>query len=94
MKTSFRLNSTDLQLDVEPRKPLLPILRSGRLCSTHLKHTHFNSGVNMDWQEWSNLADNESLWKNHEEKGLLKAEYAGDYKLRLWFEDELDETWS
>jgi hypothetical protein len=42
----------------------------------------------MKWQEWSTLADNASFWKNREEKGLLKAEYAGDYILRLWFEGE------
>jgi hypothetical protein len=28
--------------------------------------------------------------EDREEKGLLKAEYVGDYILRLWFEDELD----
>jgi hypothetical protein len=44
----------------------------------------------MNWQEWSTLADNESLWQSRTEKGLLKAEYVGDYILRLWFEDELD----
>jgi len=36
------------------------------------------------------VADDPSLWKNREEKGLLKAEYVGDYVLRLWFEDEMD----
>jgi hypothetical protein len=30
------------------------------------------------------------LWKNREEKGLLKADYVRDYILRLWFEDEMD----
>ena len=44
----------------------------------------------MKWQEWSTVADNESLWEHREEKGLLKAEYIDDYILRLWFEDELD----
>jgi hypothetical protein len=44
----------------------------------------------MKWQEWSAVADNDALWRNHEEKGLLKAEYVGDYVLRLWFEDALD----
>lgn len=44
----------------------------------------------MQWQEWTAAAQNEALWKNHEEKGLLKAEYIKDYILRLWFEDELD----
>jgi hypothetical protein len=36
------------------------------------------------------VADNPSLWKDREEKGLLKAEYVGGYVLRLWFEDGLD----
>jgi hypothetical protein len=44
----------------------------------------------MNWQEWSAVADDPSLWKNREEKGLLKADYVGDYVLRLWFEDEMD----
>ncbi len=44
----------------------------------------------MKWQEWSAVADDPSLWKNREEKGLLKAEYVRDYVLRLWFEDEMD----
>jgi hypothetical protein len=44
----------------------------------------------MEWQEWSAVADDPSLWKGREEKGLLKAEYVGDYVLRLWFEDEMD----
>lgn len=44
----------------------------------------------MKWQEWSVVAENESLWKNRHEKGLLKAEYVRDYILRLWFEDDLD----
>ena len=44
----------------------------------------------MKWKEWSTLANNESLWQNHEEKGLLKAEYLHDYVLRLWFEEALD----
>jgi hypothetical protein len=44
----------------------------------------------MKWQEWLVQADDEALWKNREEKGLLKAEYIGDYTLRLWFEDQLD----
>lgn len=46
----------------------------------------------MKWQEWREYADNESLWQNHQEKGLLKAEYLRDYVLRLWFEDDLDVT--
>jgi hypothetical protein len=36
------------------------------------------------------VANDEALWHNHEEKGLLKAEYISDYKLRLWFEEDLD----
>ena len=44
----------------------------------------------MNWNEWSKLARNQSLWKNHEEKGLLKAEYVRDYVLRLWFEEDMD----
>ena len=44
----------------------------------------------MKWKEWEAVAKDESLWRDREEKGLLKAEYIGDYKLRLWFEEELD----
>jgi hypothetical protein len=44
----------------------------------------------MKWQEWSTVANDETLWQNHEEKGLLKAEYVEDYILRLWFEEHLD----
>ena len=44
----------------------------------------------MKWQEWSTYSDNASLWEQQVEKGLLKAEYMGDYVLHLWFEDELD----
>ncbi len=44
----------------------------------------------MKWTEWQALADDESLWGDHEEKGLLKAEYLEKYILRLWFEEELD----
>ena len=47
-------------------------------------------GDSMNWQEWSAVADDPSLWRNREEKGLLKAEYVADYVLRLWFEDEMD----
>jgi hypothetical protein len=43
----------------------------------------------MRWKEWREDADNEALWKDHQEKGLLKAEYLHDYVLRLWFEDDL-----
>jgi len=44
----------------------------------------------MEWKEWHAVADDPSLWKGREEKGLLKAEYVGEYVLRLWFEDEMD----
>jgi hypothetical protein len=44
----------------------------------------------MKWKEWEVVANDEALWHNHEEKGLLKAEYISDYKLRLWFEEDLD----
>ncbi len=44
----------------------------------------------MKWKEWYTLARNEALWQDHEEKGLLKAEYVTDYILRLWFEEDLD----
>jgi hypothetical protein len=44
----------------------------------------------MKWKEWYAVADDETLWQNHEEKGLLKAEYLKDYVLRLWFEEALD----
>jgi len=44
----------------------------------------------MKWKEWRKYADNEALWQDHQEMGLLKAEYVRDYVLRLWFEDDLD----
>ena len=44
----------------------------------------------MKWKEWQSLADDESRWANHQEKGLLKAEHVTDYILRLWFEETLD----
>lgn len=44
----------------------------------------------MKWKEWNIVANDETLWHDREEKGLLKAEYIGDYRLRLWFEEELD----
>jgi hypothetical protein len=44
----------------------------------------------MQWQEWLTLADKAALWENHAERGLLKAEYIGEYTLRLWFEENLD----
>jgi len=46
--------------------------------------------VIMKWKEWSSVAGNEALWRNQQEKGLLKAEHIKDYQLRLWFEDDLD----
>jgi len=46
----------------------------------------------MKWKEWEVVANDETLWHDREEKGLLKAEYIGDYKLRLWFEEDLDVT--
>jgi len=52
--------------------------------------TRLDCGVNMQWQEWTDLAKNAGLWQGQREKGILKAEYVGDYILRLWFEDELD----
>jgi hypothetical protein len=50
----------------------------------------FDCGVRMNWQEWSVVAEDASLWNHHAEKGLLKAEHVRDYILRLWFEDEMD----
>jgi hypothetical protein len=44
----------------------------------------------MKWEEWYSLARDESLWRNREERGLLKAEYVNDYIIRLWFEEDLD----
>lgn len=46
----------------------------------------------MRWREWTGVARDENLWRDHEEKGLLKAEYIQDYILRLWFEDDPDVT--
>jgi len=46
--------------------------------------------MNMKWNEWAKIADDENFWKDHEERGLLKAEYQEEYILRLWFEEELD----
>jgi hypothetical protein len=42
------------------------------------------------WEEWRELASDEALWQNKQEKGLLKAQHVRDYVLRLWFEDDLD----
>ena len=44
----------------------------------------------MKWKEWYKLANDKKYWQDREEKGLLKAEYVGDYTLRLWFEEEMD----
>lgn len=44
----------------------------------------------MKWKKWSELSSNESKWQNHQERGLLKAEYVKDYILRLWFEEDRD----
>lgn len=44
----------------------------------------------MKWKQWAEYAKNESNWRSSLERGLLKAEYLEDYRLRLWFEDELD----
>jgi hypothetical protein len=46
----------------------------------------------MRWEAWRALARDETYWQNHEEKGLLKAEFLGEYRLRLWFEETLDVT--
>jgi len=42
------------------------------------------------WQEWNQFANDERNWRDADEHGLLKADYLGDYRLRLWFEEELD----
>jgi hypothetical protein len=44
----------------------------------------------MKWESWRSLANDPTCWQNSAEKGLLKAEYLGDYRLRLWFEELLD----
>lgn len=46
----------------------------------------------MRWEAWRSVAADETYWQNHEEKGLLKAECLGEYRLRLWFEETLDVT--
>ncbi len=46
----------------------------------------------MKWKKWSEYAQNESNWRNRLERGLLKAEHIQDYRLRLWFEEDLDVT--
>lgn len=47
-------------------------------------------GVIMNWEEWAEYSEDEQNWRDHEEKGLLKAEYVNDFILRLWFEEEND----
>ncbi len=42
------------------------------------------------WQEWEEASGDESLWRDHEERGLIKTEHVRDYVLRLWFEEDLD----
>lgn len=44
----------------------------------------------MKWEAWRSLARDEAYWQNTEEKGLLKAECLSGYRLRLWFEADLD----
>ena len=44
----------------------------------------------MKWEAWRTLARDDTHWQNVEEKGLLKAEPLGDYRLQLWFEETLD----
>ena len=44
----------------------------------------------MNWKEWTKVAGEESVWRDREEKGLLKAEYVKNYVLRLWFEEDSD----
>ena len=43
----------------------------------------------MKWREWQTMADDESRWDNHQEKGILKVEYIADFVLQIWFEEEL-----
>ena len=44
----------------------------------------------MKWKEWTKVVGEESVWRDREEKGLLKAEYVHNYVLRLWFEEDSD----
>lgn len=44
----------------------------------------------MKWESWRSFANEPTHWQNSAGKGLLKAEYLGDYRLRLWFEEDLD----
>lgn len=50
--------------------------------------TYFDSGVIMNWQEWTELADNEALWLDYEESGLSEAEHLQNHVLRLTFADD------
>ena len=36
------------------------------------------------------MVDDESRWANHQERGVLKAEYLTHFVLRVWFEEDLD----
>ncbi len=44
----------------------------------------------MQWQEWSEFAEDETYWQNHLERGLLKASHVKNYVLQLWFEEFFD----
>lgn len=44
----------------------------------------------IPWHAWQERANDETYWRNHVERGLLKAEYVRDFVLRLWFEQALD----
>ena len=44
----------------------------------------------MNWPEWHAVADDESRWDHHQEKGVLKAEHLTQFVLRVWFEEDLD----
>jgi len=48
--------------------------------------------IRTKWQEWEEASGDESRWRDHEERGLIKAEHVHDYVLRLWFEEDLDVT--
>lgn len=41
----------------------------------------------MNWQEWIELADNESVWLDYQEPGLCKAEHLHGHVLCLSFAD-------
>lgn len=42
----------------------------------------------MNWQEWIELANNESIWLDYEEPGLCEAQCLHDHVLRLSFADD------